>query len=105
MSARASASHLATVIHVALAANDLAAARAALAEHGPVEPPAHFNLEYLQLATESARLKQRMGDFEGARALARQAMAHLEEHAGTAHFEFVREALREFLPKASGARW
>jgi serine/threonine protein kinase/tetratricopeptide (TPR) repeat protein len=105
MPARASASHLATVIHVALAANDLAAARAALAEHGPVEPPAHFNREYLQLATESARLKQRMGDFEGARALARQAMAHLEEHAGTAHFEFVREALREFLPKASGARW
>jgi tetratricopeptide (TPR) repeat protein len=102
--AQSSDAYLAAVIHVALAQNDLPTARAALAQHGPVEPTSEFNLDYLQLATDTARLKVRMGDIDGAIAQVDAALAHLEEHAGKSNFPFVRRALQRVRDEASAAR-
>jgi Tfp pilus assembly protein PilF len=86
--------YLAAVIDVALADNDLPTARAALAQRGPLDAPREFDLDYLQLAMESARLKQRMGDLQGAVALTNTALAHLQEHAGKSNFGFMRQELQ-----------
>ena len=102
--AHASDRYLAAVIHVALADNDLPTARAALDQHGPVRAPPEFNLDYLQLAVDSARLKRRMGDIDGAIALADAALAHLQEHAGKSNFSFMRQALQQVRSDAQAAR-
>ncbi|GFE86259.1 serine/threonine-protein kinase [Steroidobacter agaridevorans] len=86
--------YLAAVIDVALADNDLPTGRAALAQRGPLDAPREFDLDYLQLATDSARLKQRMGDLQGAAELTNAALAHLQEHAGTSNFAFMRQELQ-----------
>lgn len=92
--------YLAAVIHVDLADNDLPAASAALDQHGPVQAPAEFNLDYLQLTIESARLKQRMDDIDGAIALADAGLAHLEQHAGKTNFAFMRQPLERVRSEA-----
>src|SRR5690606_27000604 len=102
--AQSSDSYLAAVIHVALAANDLPAARAALAQRGSLEAPDAFNLDYLQLAIESARLKLRMGDVSGASALTDAALAHLRDHAGETNFAFMREPLEQIRREADALR-
>lgn len=86
--------YLAAVINVALADNDLPTARAALVQRGPLDPPREFDLDYLQLATDSAHLKRRMGDLQGALELTKAALAHLQEHAGKSNFAFVRQELQ-----------
>jgi tetratricopeptide (TPR) repeat protein len=93
--------YLAAVIAVALADNDLPTARAALAQHGPLEPPKEFDLDYLQLATDSAYLKRRMGDLRGAIEVTDAALAHLQAHAGNSNFGFMR---RELQRARDGAR-
>jgi tetratricopeptide (TPR) repeat protein len=95
--------YVAAVIHVALASNDLPTARAALAQQGAVEVPTEFNPDYLELAVESARLKQRIGDNDGAIALADAAMAHLQEHAGKTNFPFLRGAFQQVRREAQAA--
>ncbi len=96
--------YLAAVIYVALADNDLPMARGVLAQHGPVEVPEQFNLEYLQLATENARLKRRMGDVDGAVAQVDAALAHLQQHAGNSNFAFMRQELQRARNEARAAR-
>ncbi|WP_198683387.1 serine/threonine-protein kinase [Peristeroidobacter agariperforans] len=86
--------YLAAVIDVALADNDLPTARAALAQRGPLDAPREFDLDYLQLVMESARLKQRMGDLHGAGELTSAALAHLQKHAGNSNFAFMRQELQ-----------
>jgi eukaryotic-like serine/threonine-protein kinase len=78
---------------VALAGNDLEAARAALAQRQSSSPPGEFNLEYVQLAREVARLKLRSNDAAGAVAEADAALKHLRSHAGDTNFAGVRAAL------------
>lgn len=87
--------YLAALIEVALADNDLPTARAALSQRGPLEVPEAFDLDYLQLAVDSAHLKRRMGDARGAVALADAALAHLQRHGGTSNFEFLRRELQQ----------
>lgn len=98
--AEKSDSYLAAVIAVALADNDLPTASAALAQHGPLDVPKEFDLDYLQLATDSAHLKRRIGDPRGAIQLADAALAHLQEHAGNSHFAFVRRELQRARDEA-----
>ena len=86
--------YLAAVIDVALAGDDLPTARAALAQRGRLDAPREFDLDYLQLATDSAHLKLRMGDLRGAVELTEAALAHLQEHAGDANFAFMRQELQ-----------
>lgn len=87
-------SYIASVIDVALADNDLPTARGVLAQHGPIEVPKEFDLDYLQLALDGARLELRMGDVQGAIQLADQALAHLQEHGGESNFAFLRRELQ-----------
>jgi hypothetical protein len=87
--------YLAALIDVALADNDLPTARAALSQRGPLDVPEEFDLDYLQLAVDSAHLKRRMGDAHGAVELADAALAHLQEHGGKSNFEFVRRELQQ----------
>jgi hypothetical protein len=96
--------YIAAVIDVALAGNDLPTARGALAQRGPVQAPEEFDLHYLQLATDSARLKLRMGDSKGAIALVDAALAHLQDHAGTSNFAFVRRELQRVRGEALAVR-
>jgi serine/threonine protein kinase/tetratricopeptide (TPR) repeat protein len=86
--------YLAAVIDVALADNDLPTARAALAQRGSLDAPKEFDLDYLQLAMDSAHLKQRMGDLQGAIKVTDEALAHLQEHAGKSNFAFMRQGLQ-----------
>lgn len=102
--AQKSDAYLAAVIHVALADNDLATARAVLAQNGSVAAPPEFNVEYLQLATESARFKSRMGDIDGAVAQADAALAYLRDHVGNSYFAFMRQALLRVRDDARTAR-
>ena len=102
--AQKSDSYVAAVIDVALADNDLPTARGALAQQGPIEAPEEFDIGYLQLATDAARLKRRMGDLDGALALTDAALTHLQKHAGPAHFAFMREALQQVRAEAQAAR-
>jgi serine/threonine protein kinase len=95
--------YLAAVIDVALAGNDLPSARAALAQRGPLVAPPEFDLDYLQLATDSAHLKQRMGDLQGAVELTNAALAHLQEHAGKSNFAFMRQELQRAHDAAQAA--
>jgi serine/threonine protein kinase/tetratricopeptide (TPR) repeat protein len=88
-------SYIAAFIAVALADNDLPTARGVLAQHGPIEVPDEFDLDYLQLAIDSARLKLRMGDVPGAIELADPALAHLQEHGGKSNFAFMRRELQQ----------
>ncbi|HEY0683110.1 MAG TPA: protein kinase [Steroidobacter sp.] len=97
-------SYIAAVIDVALADNDLPTARGALAQYGPIEIPEEFDIGYLQLATDSARLKRRMGDIDGAIALAEAALTHLQDHAGPSNFAFMRQALQQTRAEAQAAR-
>lgn len=92
--AQKSERYLAAVIDVALADNDLPTARAALAQHGPLDAPKDFDLDYLQLATDSAHLKRCMGDLRGAIEVSDAALAHLQEHAGNSNFAFTRRELQ-----------
>jgi hypothetical protein len=91
--------YLAAVIDVALADDDLPTARAALAQREPLDAPKEFDLDYLQLATDSAHLKRRMGDLRGANELIDAALAHLQEHAGTSNFAFMRRELQRARPE------
>jgi tetratricopeptide (TPR) repeat protein len=95
--------YLAAVIDVALAGNDLPTARAALAQRGPLDAPREFDLDYLQLATDSAHLKRRMGDLRGAVELTEAALAHLQEHAGNSNFAFMRQELQRAHDDARAA--
>lgn len=97
-------SYLAAVIDVALADDDLPAARAALAQRGPLDVPEEFDMDYLQLAVDTARLKRRMGDIDGAIELADAALAHLKEHGGSSNFAFMRKALQKARTEAQAAR-
>lgn len=84
---------IAAAIDVALANDDLDTARAALARrHSPV-PPEAFNLEYVQLARDVARMKLRSNDAAGAVAEADAALKHLNAHAGEQSFAELRAAL------------
>jgi tetratricopeptide (TPR) repeat protein/tRNA A-37 threonylcarbamoyl transferase component Bud32 len=96
-------SYLAALIDVALAENDLPTARGALAQHGALEVPEEFDLDYLQLASDSARLKLRMGDSQGAVELIDAALAHLEKHAGQSNFAFMRRELQQVREAAGRA--
>ena len=96
--------YLAAVIAVALADNDLPTARAALAQRGPLDAPNEFDLDYLQLATDSAHLKRRMGDLRGAVQLTDAALAHLQDHAGNSHFAFIRRELQRARDEARPGR-
>jgi tetratricopeptide (TPR) repeat protein len=85
--------YIAAAIDVALAGNDLTAARAVLGERKNASPPAEFNLEYVQLAREIARLKLRSNDAAGAIAEADAALRHLRTHVSDTNFDEVRAAL------------
>jgi hypothetical protein len=87
--------YIAAVIDVALAENDLPTARGVLAQHGAIEVPEEFDLDYLQLAADGARLKLRMGDSNGAIELTEAALAHLQKHAGPSNFAFMRRELQQ----------
>lgn len=93
--------YIAAAIDVALSSDDLDAARAALEPRGSLQPPAEFDLEYVQLATEVARLKLRMKDAPGALAQADAALAHLRTHAGDDNFAFMRNALLRVRSEAA----
>ncbi len=95
--------YLAAFIDVALADNDLPTARAALSQHGPLDVPEQFDLDYLALATQTVRLKARMGDGHGALELADKALAHLAEHGGKSNFAFVRRDLQQARDAAARA--
>jgi tetratricopeptide (TPR) repeat protein len=95
--------YVAAAIHVALADDDLPRARAALARRGALDVPAAFNLDYLQLAIDSARLKLRMGDAHGAIGLVEAALAHLREHAGETYFTYIRAPLEHLRREAAAA--
>jgi tetratricopeptide (TPR) repeat protein len=92
--------YLAAVIDVALTDNDLPTARAALAQRGPLQTPEEFDLDYLQLATDSAHLKRRMGDLQGVIELTDAALAHLQAHAGPSNFSFMRRELQRVRAEA-----
>jgi hypothetical protein len=74
-----------------------------LAQHGALEVPEEFDLDYLQLASDSARLKLRMGDSQGAVELIDAALAHLEKHAGQSNFAFMRRELQQVREAAGRA--
>lgn len=96
--------YIAAAIFVALAGNDLAAARAALGQRQSLQAPEEFDIEYVQLATDCARLQLRLKDVAGAVAQADAALAHLEAHAGNANFAFMREALTQVRAEARAKR-
>ncbi|HMN46275.1 MAG TPA: serine/threonine-protein kinase [Povalibacter sp.] len=85
--------YVAAAIEVALAANDTAAAEQARALQAATQPPADFDVSYLQFATAIAWLELRREDAAAALAQADAGLAHLNEHAGTEHFPFLRAGL------------
>nr|WP_298717310.1 serine/threonine-protein kinase [uncultured Steroidobacter sp.] len=101
--AQKSDSYLAAVINVALADNDLPTARGALAQRGPLDVPAEFDYDFLQLAVDSAHLKRRMGDLNGAIELTDAALAHLEQHGGKSNFAVIRRELQRARAEARAA--
>jgi serine/threonine-protein kinase len=84
---------IAAVVDVALANNDLDAARAVLAQRGAPKAPQDFDLEYVQLAREVARLKLRSNDAPGAVAEVDAALKHLRTYAGDTNFAEIRASL------------
>lgn len=103
-SPREADTYIAAAIDVSLAGDDLAAAQAALAQHGALTPPSDFDLDYVQLATEIARMKLRLKDATAATAVARAALAHLRSHAGEEGFPFLRDALLRVVEAARAAK-
>lgn len=95
---------IAAAIDVALANDDLQAARAALAQRSSSAVPEEFDLEYVQLAREIARLQLRSNDAAAAIAGVDAALTHLRTHAGDKNFAEVRAALSRARAEATHAR-
>ncbi len=85
--------YIAAAIDVALAADDPAAAQQALALQTTGPAPTDFDVSYLQFVTSAAWLDLRGGDAAAALAQADAGLAHLNQHAGTTHFPFLRAGL------------
>jgi serine/threonine protein kinase len=83
----------AAAIDVALLANDLAAAQAALAYHGLSDTPTAFDLGFLQFSIARAALELRLGNAQSAQSVADTALAHLHQYTGKDGFPFLQADL------------
>jgi tetratricopeptide (TPR) repeat protein len=95
---------ISAAIDVALAGEDLEGARAVLAQRENSGPPQQFDLEFVQLALEVARLQLRSNDAAGAIAEIDAALKHLQTYAGEAGFAELRAALMSVRADASRIR-
>ena len=93
--AQSSPRYVAAMIFVALADNDLTAARAALSTVAPLQAPPQFDADYVQLVIDSARLELRLRNVDAAILQADAALAHLDQHVGKACYSFLRQSLLE----------
>ena len=80
-------------IEVALAEKNHTAAERALTLRQSSEPPAAFDASYLELVIALARFELSGGDAHAALAEADAGLAHLDTHAGTENFPFLRADL------------
>jgi hypothetical protein len=91
--AQRSPRYVAAMMFVAMAANDPASARAALATVEPLQVPAQFDADYVELMIESAKLELKLRHFDAAITQAEAALVHLNQHVGKAYYSFLRRSL------------